>query len=173
MFSDSEGQHPERIHEALHRIYSDLAAESRAVELYTGQMAALRSKNLRLSVAGMIAEEKERLEQLSLLARELLRLLPTVERRGISTSGSRAAAASGPARWALRAAGWVLGCLGLRTLATVNARSKTDSARSYTAVADQFDWNFPRAANAYRAMARAEERHARWFESLLERRSRR
>ena len=122
-------------------------------------------------MAAIVAEERDQLEQLSLLARDLLRLLPSRERRDVFQSGTRRASAGGGVRWALRVAGWVMACFGLRALAAVNARSETDSARSYAAGANQFDWNFPRAANAYRAMARAEERHARWFESLLGRRS--
>lgn len=159
----------ERIHQALYRVYADLAAESRAVELYTGQMAALRSRNLRRAVARILAEEREQLEQLSTLARDLVRLLPTVERRGVLRSGRNPIMEFAPARWSLRVAGWFLACLGLRALARLNARSETDSARSYAAGANQFDWKFPRAAHTYRELARAEERHARWFESLHER----
>jgi len=159
----------ERIHQALYRVYADLAAESRAVELYTGQMAALRSRSLRRAVARIVAEEREQLEQLSALARDLIRLLPTVERRGVLQDARRRALDSAPARWSLRAAGWFLACLGLRALSRVNARSEIDSARSYAAGANQFDWNFPRAANTYRELARTEERHARWFEELGDR----
>jgi rubrerythrin len=157
----------ERIQQAVHRVYADLAAESRAVEIYTGQMAALRSRSLRRSVARIVAEEREQLEQLSTLARDLIRLLPTVERRGILQRGRRAVTDFAPVRWGLRAAGWLLACLGLRAIASRNARSENDSARSYTAGADQFDWNFPKAAHTYRQLARTEERHARWFASLL------
>jgi hypothetical protein len=120
-------------------------------------------------VRGVLADQIEQIERLSALARDLLRLLPSPDRRSAVQDRTAHASALAPVRWGLRFWGWLLALLGLRTLASVNARSHSEAARAYQTGADRLDWDFPRAADAYRDLARAEERHARWFDLLRRR----
>jgi len=162
-------QKPERIREALSRIHADLAAETRAIELYRGQVMALRSRSLRSAVRGVLVDQIEQIERLSAIARDLLRLLPAPDRRSAVHDRTTRISALSFFRRGLRFWGWFLALLGLRTLATVNARSHAEAARGYQKGADRLDWDFPRAADAYRDLARTEERHARWFDLLRRR----